>query len=104
MTDDPDVLRRQAADLMAQANALDLSQLGQADIEGMSPQKIEEAREAGRLQVLLGADPAEVALTQRAKHDRLTPGDVKALYAAGHHQLIADAQTDGRIDYPNQKD
>ena len=36
----------------------------------------------------MGADPAEVALAQRAAHGRINTDDVKALFAAGHHDLI----------------
>ena len=98
---DPAELRRQAAALTAQADQLDLSQL--TTIEGMSPEAITEAREAGRLQVLMGTDPAEVALAQRAAHGRINTDDVKALFAAGHHDLITAARADNRIDYPNQE-
>ena len=95
---DPAELRRQAAALTAEADQLDLTQL--SSIDGMSPEAITEAREAGRLQVLMGADPAEVALSQRAAHGRINTDDVKALFAAGHHDLITAARADDRIDLP----
>jgi hypothetical protein len=102
MTDTSDELRRQAAALTAQAAALELSQLTEADIAGWKPEAINQAREAGRLQVLLGADPDEVALTQRAKHGRIDVEDVKALWDAGHHALIETARADDRIDHPTE--
>jgi hypothetical protein len=99
MTDTSDELRRQAAALTAQADQLDASQL--TSVAGMTPEAINTAREAGRLQVLLGADPDEVALTQRAQHGRIDIDTVHQLADLGRHDLIEQARESGRIDYPN---
>ena len=53
----PAELRAQAAALEAQATQLETTQLTRADLAGMTPERIEEARTGGQLNSLLGITP-----------------------------------------------
>ena len=61
--------------------------------------EIEAARKEGRLGLVLGQDPADVALLERARGTGpLTADDVHELTRLGEHQLIVNANRDGRLD------
>lgn len=92
----PDELRAEAARLVARADELDV-QLTRADLVGMSPDAIVTAKAEGRLNAVLGIEQA--ALPERA-----TLEDLRAVAAAGHHDLIAEARQAGRLDHLFEKD
>jgi hypothetical protein len=75
-------------------------QLTAADLATMSHQDIEDARETGRLEILLGVPAADVELTARARQGRINADDARALAAIGRYDLIEDARASDRIDYP----
>ena len=75
----------------------DRAQLTRADLDGMAPEEIAAAHDAGRLAVLLGMDPADAALITRAQSDPITLDDVRDLARLGRHDLVNDAHRDGRI-------
>jgi hypothetical protein len=85
---------------MASPTEDDQRQLTAADLATMSHHDIETAREAGRLDLLLGVPAADVALTTRAREGRINADDARALAAIGRHDLIEDARASDRIDYP----
>ena len=58
-TPTPADLRAQAADLLTKATALETTQLTRADLAGLDPEAIVEAKSQGRLDHLLGYTPKE---------------------------------------------
>lgn len=62
-------------------------------------EEIDAARTEGRLALVLGTPPEEVALIDRAEFSTLTRADVQALAALNRHDLIETARTAGRIQY-----
>ena len=76
-----------------------MTQLTAADLAGMEPEAIEQARHAGRLDTLLGVPQAEQDVIAKARGDqRLSMDDVRHLSRLGHHDLITAANAAGRID------
>jgi hypothetical protein len=53
----PDELRAQAAFLLSQATELETTQLTRADLAGLDPEAIVQAKSQGRLDHLLGYTP-----------------------------------------------
>lgn len=74
-------------------------QLNDSDLESMTAQQVAEAYDTGRLDSLLGGDPDDVSVLDKARRgtDPLTPSDIKHLSDLGAHQLIADAYDANRI-------
>jgi hypothetical protein len=73
-------------------------QLDAADLAGMGWREIDAAREAGRLDVLLGVDPAVVELRERATTGRITSAEAAELNRLRLHDLVTAAHSEGRID------
>jgi hypothetical protein len=68
------------------------------DLTGMSPADINTAREAGRLAVLLGADPSDVALTFRLQQGgSVNASELPRARQLGLNQEIVRAHQAGRI-------
>ncbi len=75
-----------------------MAQLNPADLAHMSPGEIDTARAEGRLNVLLGMNPADAALLDKTRTtDPLTAGDVDRLYSLRKFDLIAQANEAGRL-------
>ena len=73
-------------------------QLTRADLNGMTPEQITDAFDAGRLAVTLGQyAPDEAPLIDRARHGAITRADIADLARLGRHDLIAAAVDDRRI-------
>lgn len=73
-------------------------QLAAADLAGMTPGQIEEARLAGRLATLLGTPAETVALLAKARGEGpLTAADVSELYRIREYDLIDGARARGRL-------
>lgn len=72
-------------------------QIEQHELAGMSPTAIDEARQAGRLDLLLGADPADVELRERAVAGRITQAEAARLNALHHYDLTVKAFNEGRL-------
>ena len=81
-----------------------MPQLNAADLKTLTPRQIEDARTAGHLAVLLGADPAEADLIERATTDPITTTDVRRLAALGRHDLIEAARLGGRLTLTTTED
>jgi len=84
------------------------TQLTAEDVKKLYAEKkydeIEAARRDGRLGVVLGQDPAEVSLLERARGTGpLTAADVHGLSELGEHELIDQARRSGRLTYLNEK-
>ena len=73
-------------------------QLTTEDLATMDPQEITDARDAGRLDRLLGIPEHEIDLKTRARTGQLTAADTTALAAIGRHDLIVTAHAEGRIE------
>jgi hypothetical protein len=77
----------------------DDSQLTQGDLASMDVDEITQAKAEGRLNVLLGMDPAVDALLTRAKTEPLSPADIETLSGLHQYDLIAAANREGRINH-----
>lgn len=85
--------RRVLVDKLAAEGADQLQTLA-----GMSPEQINTAREEGRLDRLLGADPADVELKYRARHGGTIHAPELARLKYLHlYDEISAAHTEGRI-------
>ncbi|WP_106814262.1 hypothetical protein [Microbacterium timonense] len=73
-------------------------QLSRDDLAGMTPAQITEAHDAGRFNDLIGIDPADTALVQRASapdiRHTFTATEVRRLRALGRHDLVANITID----------
>lgn len=74
-----------------------MSQLTREDLKAMTPEAIDTARIEGRLAVLLGADPDDADLIERATTEPITHADVQRLARLKRHDLIDAARTTNRI-------
>ena len=73
-------------------------QLTRADLDGMTPEQITDALDAGRLAVALGQyAPNEAPLIDRATNGAITRADISELARLGRHDLIVDALDTNRI-------
>lgn len=68
------------------------------NLEGMTPEQIDEAHRAGRLDALTGVPAADVAVLDKARTGQhITTADVAHLRRLGRPDLITAAHTEGRI-------
>jgi hypothetical protein len=85
--------RRALADRLAAEGAGQIQSL-----MGMTAEQIDTAREEGRLAVLMGADPADVALTYRARNGgTIAAPELDRLKSLHLYDEIVAAHTEGRI-------
>ena len=79
------------------------TQLTHEALTSMTDDQIVQARADGRLNVLLGMDPAEAELLTRAKTSNLTAADEQALNRLHQYELITAAHREGRINLTKEK-
>jgi hypothetical protein len=74
------------------------NQLTSADLAGMSPQQIDQARQEGRLARLLGVADDEIDLRERvANGGTFTRAEARELNRLGLYDAVLEAHRDGRI-------
>ena len=77
-------------------------QLTRADLKGMSLDAIADARDAGRLDTLLGLLGPDGDLFKRAATEVIGRADIKELAALGRYDLIEEARITDRITYTQE--
>lgn len=79
------------------------AQLTEADVKRLFAERkfdeIEAARAEGRLDLVLGVPPAQVAALERGRNGTPTAEDITTLSRMGRHDLIDEARRDGRLDH-----
>lgn len=83
-------------------NQTEDEQLTRADLKTMSLDAIAEAKDAGRLDALLGFQGPDNDLFKRAETEVIGRADIKQLAALGRHDLIEVARATDRINYTQE--
>ena len=72
------------------ARSVPTPQLTRADLDGLSPERIDEARQRGQLAELLGTPPERIALLERAARlEPISRAELRELNSAGRADLVA---------------
>jgi methylphosphotriester-DNA--protein-cysteine methyltransferase len=71
VSETPEQLVRQAAELIHRASELNREQITRQQLDGMSPDEINAARRAGRLRDLINTAPEPNTIAKRAAQARL---------------------------------